>query len=1012
MQQRTPLLSGLFALLLLCLIGVPETVRAQQYNFVQYSVQHGLASSQVKAVCQDRNGYLWIGGYGGLSRFDGQTFKKYSTLDGLLHIQVNVIEEDSAGNLWIGTKGGITKITGTIITSFPFPSEGSGSEYSAVDIAFDKEGGLWIASDGAGFYSFKNGEFKQFHTPLFNPENQWKDHVRAVHYDQEDRVWVCTPKGIYRLENEVISQVETGLGFTPNASNILETDQHIWVTSYRGGLLRYNDTTWTVYTTEDGLVSNWVRGISQDRLGHLWIATRYGANIFDGTNFRTFTSLNGMQNHDLWCIQQDMEGNMWFGTDGGGLLRFRDESFATYTTQDGMSSNLIMSIVEDSAGYLWFSTYGKGITRQTDTGYAYYDNLNVLNHNRVWSSLLDSENQLWFGTSDGVTRYSKGEFETWSIREGLVSKRVTSLLEDSKGRLWIGAKGGLSLMTDTAFINFTEADDIKIKNIRAMGEDEEGNIWLATVSGVFRYDGETFQNFNTESGISDNTVVSIAKDPDNRLWFGTDNGLTYLKDGKFEHIKVDDLYLSNITNFLVFDRKGDLWVGTLNGIYRMNWAAFELEGKTEFFNYGLLNGLNDLECNQNAAFMDSKGKLWFGTGAGLTRYDPDMDLNTSSSYRPKVYINNVQLFLEDPDWTNMGFGLDPATGLPIKLTLKADQNHISFDYVGISFANPAQVRYQYRILGISDKWFSTKADFSNNNYMPHGQFTFEVKAVDKNGMWSEEPARFSFEILPPFYLTWWFLLLVGFTLAGVVFFVIRWRWQVARRQAERNQLIFQSKMLGLEQQTLNTSMNRHFIFNALNSIQYYINRQDKLKANMYLANFAKLVRKNLDSTQKNMISLSEELERLELYLALEHMRFSDKFTYKIHVDGQVDKEEIQIPSMLLQPFVENSIRHGILPMDREGEIKVEIKYQDNAVVFWIEDNGIGINTSMASKNLNGQDHVSHGMEITEERINLLRKMTQKNFRIVGPYELKDDEDRTQGTRVEIILPLEHNYSLN
>jgi sensor histidine kinase YesM len=204
-------------------------------------------------------------------------------------------------------------------------------------------------------------------------------------------------------------------------------------------------------------------------------------------------------------------------------------------------------------------------------------------------------------------------------------------------------------------------------------------------------------------------------------------------------------------------------------------------------------------------------------------------------------------------------------------------------------------------------------------------------------------------------------------------------------------------------------MNRHFIFNSLNSIQYFINSQDKYSANKYLTSFAKLIRKNLDSSSENnnQVLLSEEVERLELYLSLEAMRFKDKFEYSI-TSNDVDLESIEVPAMLFQPFVENSIIHGILPNEsKKGKIHIEILEKNNMLHVIIEDDGIGIETSITKKGNLGGDHKSQGMEITAKRIDLLNKLSRQDYELDGPHQILDENSLIKGTRVLIKIPLEN-----
>jgi sensor histidine kinase YesM len=242
----------------------------------------------------------------------------------------------------------------------------------------------------------------------------------------------------------------------------------------------------------------------------------------------------------------------------------------------------------------------------------------------------------------------------------------------------------------------------------------------------------------------------------------------------------------------------------------------------------------------------------------------------------------------------------------------------------------------------------------------------------------------------------------------LILYIFQSRIRVIKQREDNEKLDLKNRLLFLEQRSLNASMNRHFIFNSLNSIQYFINSSDKLSANKFLSNFAKLIRKNLDSSAANnfIVTLQEEIDRIELYLSLEKMRFSGKFEYMIDLAGDLDTDSIEIPSMILQPFVENSIIHGVLAIDKPGFIKIRIFKQFDEVVFELTDNGIGIETSLRmKKSAPDGDHESKGVEITNRRIDILRKLTGENLRIIGPFQMNDSEGGTLGTKV--ILKLGH-----
>ena len=264
---------------------------------------------------------------------------------------------------------------------------------------------------------------------------------------------------------------------------------------------------------------------------------------------------------------------------------------------------------------------------------------------------------------------------------------------------------------------------------------------------------------------------------------------------------------------------------------------------------------------------------------------------------------------------------------------------------------------------------------------------------------------FSFHIAPPFWLRWWFFVLCLLGAGSIAFAVMRFRSIRRARQEKTRQLMLRSRMLQLEQQALNANMNRHFIFNALNSIQFYINRQDRTAANRYLTSFAKLIRKNLDASRTDTTTLAEELERLDLYLVLEHMRFKDKFRYAIAVDPSVDTHRTELPAMMLQPYVENSIWHGILPMDRPGTVSIRVGPGiPGHVRITIQDDGIGVEESRDRKSSNGSDHISRGIEITKGRADVLRRLDIADIRISGPEQLHTPSGKPSGTRVTIELP--------
>jgi two-component sensor histidine kinase len=339
--------------------------------------------------------------------------------------------------------------------------------------------------------------------------------------------------------------------------------------------------------------------------------------------------------------------------------------------------------------------------------------------------------------------------------------------------------------------------------------------------------------------------------------------------------------------------------------------------------------------------------------------------------------------------------------------LEHNQNSLTFQYAAIYLSNPGKVRYRYRMQGTDAEWLGpTRSRYATYAYLPHGNYTFEVEAYTEDQPALQSRATFGFTIEAPLYLRPWFLVLAASMLFGLVYLIVRKRVDQEKEKRVNLKLQYQSRMMTLETQSLNSSMNRHFIFNALNSIQYYINMQDKVSANRYLTSFARLIRKNLDSSEESQSRLTDELERITLYLDLEEMRFQGKFSYKIHVDPEIHLETMRVPAMMLQPFLENSIWHGILPLDRPGTIRIDISKQGNTCVIAIADDGIGYETSLRQKSQRNNGHVSKGMEITQNRMALFGKMTGLNYKVEGPAEIPGEDGLPTGTLVKISLPLQ------
>ena len=982
------------SLSLLIALIISISAFTQQYNFINYSIEDGLAQSQVSSICQDKDGFVWIGTLGGLSKFDGVNFQNYSTKDGLLNNQINAIYRDSWDKLWFGTQGGVTVYDGTEFTNLQFKDELANN--FVLSITEDRVGNIWFTTDGGGVIYYNKKEFNYINLPNGGDNN----YVRHAYADIRGYVWFATRNGVSVIDKQM--QVVDTLQNINATQVFVDENQDVWCTTFGDGVLKINKSGCIKYKIEQGMISNHIRAFVKRKNGAFWFVSKNGISKMFNNEIQNFRIKDGLKSENIKCINEDAYGNLFLGSDGSGLIKFTNDNFISYTESDGINSDVIMSIIEDTANNIWLSTYGQGVTLFNGEKKEYYTIKDGLGNNTVWTSMLDNQKRIWFGTSNGVSVFNGSGFKTYDMSDGLNAKKVYSLNCDKINNIWIGTKEGVAILYPEKDSIYNLGLDRNIRSI--LIEEDKEQAWFCSSDGLIKYNLKTkaVTKYTDIDGLPHSSVMTVLRDRKNRLWVATKNGLALFNGSKFIQVEVPDNFAANNINFLQLDKSNNLWIGTNYGLYQLNIISNKFEA-TDFVRYTNLDGLKSLECNQNAAFIDSRNNLWFGTSFGLMKHKLNKN-NTSFSY-PQVQLTDVRLFFQKQDLGKYAKGVIEETSLPKDLVLPYNKNHLTFDFIGVNHTNPDKVRYRFKLDGFDEDWQPvTKSTFVTYSNIPSGDFVFQLSASSDLKNWSS-PVQFKFIVTPPFWFTWWFFVLCVVLVGTIVYYLIHRRRKIEASKRETQLIVDKSKMLSLEQQALNASMNRHFIFNSLNSIQYYINRQDKISANKYLSSFAKLVRKNLDSSLVNEIYLDDEIERINLYLKLEQMRFQDKFSYEVNIDPNIEPQSIKIPSMLLQPFIENSIWHGILPANKPGNIKVNVLKEGNKLIITVVDDGIGIDISIAQKKGKEQHHESKGMQLTKGRIDLISKVSNRDCAIKGPYQIYNSNNEVAGTEVSIVLTL-------
>lgn len=978
----------LFALL-------PMAAEAQQHMFTQYTPKDGLAQSQVRAMAQDEHGYMWFGTLGGASRFDGLEFTDHALQEGLPDAQVSAMVQDNKGRLWLGVGSVLVLREGQKWVQHPLPVQNAARIMS---LASDKQGRIYAGTDGSGLYIWDDDAVRTVENYPDTAAN-----IRSLLMLSDGRLLIGLRSGLLIYDGSSFIQVDlkenNGVAISAMAEG---RDSTWWIGTFQSGLLQMKNGEIKAHDEETGLIRNNVRCLLVDTEGKLWVGTKFGLNIIDGGRIRTLTVHQGMPNDNIWCAYQDSEGNIWFGTDGAGALKYTGDRFVTFTTRDGLCSDLVMTVISDAAGDLWLGTYDNGICRMDLM--AMVNTMDGLPNNTVWCGITDRNGSIWVGTSEGVAQLVRGVVQPLPPQVALLGQRVTSLLEGPDGTIWCGTRDGLVGIKNGALaVEYPAGENGPGRSVRNMLWDDD-RMLLATEQGISIKQGTRFTRITTEDGASDNTIFSLLKDRKGRIWAGTSNGLTCVVDEDVRAIRLGNDFGSNYINGLLRDDQGNIWAGSNNGLFVFDPDSL-LEHPSKFMHFTMNDGLRSMEFNLNAVHRDRLGRLFFGTTGGLLFHDARRFRSHPQPAPPRVHITGLRSFLQETDWRKQSTSLNEQ-GVPVDLELPYGRNYLTFDYIGISLGAPEKVMYKYRLIGLDADWLpATDARFASYSSITHGEYTFEVIASTDGVNWNG-PATLSFSIAPPFWLRPWFFALVIGAVGGSAYGVQRYRHRLRERHERTRQLMLRSRMLQLEQQALNANMNRHFVFNALNSIQYYINRQDRVTASKYLTSFAKLIRRNLDASQNDTTSLREELERLELYLLLENMRFKDRFQYSVTIDPQVDVGQVRLPAMMLQPYVENSIWHGILPTERQGRVDIIVEPAGSGrVLVRIEDDGIGVDQSRLNKANNESDHISRGIEITKGRADVLRRLDLTDIRISGPDQWQDEATgRILGTKVAIELP--------
>ncbi len=779
------------ALLLQCLLFFVSTLSAQTTSFIYYGVEQGLSQSQVQDLAQDDDGNLWIATLSGLTKYNGREFKTFSRKDSLAEDWVTAMCKDKNGNIWLGHWAGGVSVYNNKTKKIENLNLEEYTRFKTVTaIVQDASQRFWLSTEGSGIFVYDPTNKKMI--SLNKKDGLSSDNVYDICLDQKGNIWIATDIGITIYDTKAnltsstsYSILNTGNGLHSNRITTLALVNYneIWVGSADAGVMTLivkDDFNVSLPTktieglgnrinTQNGLGADFINAIFEDKTHNIWIGTTGGGatkvtpfpsqertDAISKAIVYNYNTKQGLNYFNVNTIFQDREGAIWIGTDIG-LNQYRGERFQIYDEGDDIVNNLVWTTLCDKEGNIWLGT-NDGISKISFTYSAVnkkenhsiknYSTKDGLSSNVILSSFEDKDGNLWFGTGfGGVCKFNKStnRFESYSTSDGLAGDMVYAISDDNKGNLWFGTKEGACKFDPIAktFRNYSIADGLGGNNVYRIFKDSKGNLWFGALGGsLSMFDGSSFKSFDEEDGMRHRFILCINEDKNHNLWFGAYGGGLYKYDGKvFTNFTVKEGLTTDSPYSIICDNQNHIWIGSSRGIDRFD------EKTVSFVHYGKAEGFLGVETNPNAVCIDAEGNLWYGSIMGAVRYSPKEDKPNTAE--PKTFITGLKLFMKDFEF-------------PDDAHFKYNENHLTFDFVGVSLNNPEKVKYQYKLEGFDKDWLPgfTTANEAVYTNLPPGTYTFLVRAFNNDGTGNIRATEYKFFISPPFWQTAVFYVLV------------------------------------------------------------------------------------------------------------------------------------------------------------------------------------------------------------------------------------------------------------
>jgi len=955
---------------------------AQQAKYTAYTVNDGLPSNYIYGCVEDDKGFLWIATDEGIARFDGKRFQVFTTRQGLPDNEVLEVVKEKNGCIWVNCFKQSPAYFDEVQNRFINAKEDSNlAKVSGTGImrVFALQNGGVMYFNEKGSFIFRNKKLFEYKAERRNIKFLIRENNAGTQLLWSSCVLDAAQKtyqwGIFQLQDKK---------FIDSIFPIRNTAEYLVPALDDGKFYLFGEKNKCfIYSNIDiHPIRFKLDSISTPETFYSFGFTRsyinlYGNSgkiyVFDKKSLQLQSVISG--NYAPVSMYNDSKGNIWVSTIDKGLIVYKKERFDHITLPADFSHTNFLSIARKQDGKLLAGNYYGEVLETNGKTVTIHSSPQKSKEILRIRKILLSQNKIFTFSEAGIfVNYTK--LIPPFAGKSFIAKTA---IEYNDSIIIVGDIWGLKKLNSHTEKNITLYT--AGKRITALVKANNGAIYFGSTDGLYKYD--YFRNVGLEltrsNPLLNERVVALCTTTDNLLWMATsDNGVIAIKDDRILiHITENEGIINNSSRSITVAGPGQVWLGTAGGISVIDYKLQDNKVSYTLQNLSDDDGLTSNVINEMVYRNDT---VYAATADGISVIPAGISITV---FNIPVQIVNVSINQHD-------------TIISAKYDLGYHQQNILIQFAGIELnGHFKNLRYT---LDEGNDWIELNENTLNLR-LSNGHHTLQVRAVDVNGNISDKILAMQFNIATPFWKAAWFWLIIVISLQLLSIYLIS-QWQKRRKKTKLAKEIAGVQTAALEQQAFTSLMNPHFIFNALNSIQHYINVQDRQNANHYLSDFASLIRKNFEAAQQSFIPLEQELENIKIYLRLEQMRFTNRFSYTINMDESIDPDDWMIPTMMLQPLLENALLHGIMPSSMNGELVIDLKEQDDNLMITITDNGIGIENSRALKE--HSEHKSHGMELIKKRIAALSYFVAQPITITMSTAF--DNATNPGNKIVLLIP--------